>query len=280
MGLLDIFKPTPSISPDEVRELIKNKKPDEYCLLDVRQPVEYEKGHLPGARLIPVSELSKKLGELDHNKPTIAYCRSGSRSRSATGILLGSGFKNVLNMEGGISLYNGIVAAGSPEAGMFCFPESLNTGELAAVAWFLENGTIQFLKGVKDIEFPAIVQELIEIKHSHKNRLRKLYSDLTGKAPAPDFPLSVLGVPAEDIMVGCVKVSSALEWARGKKIYDILELLISLEANTYDLYLKLGRSVKPDEARRLFTILSGEEQHYIEQLSSAFEKTFKSSNGQ
>ena len=48
-------------------------KPEEYQLLDVRQPGEYEKGHLPGAILIPVRELSSRLAELDPAKRTFVY---------------------------------------------------------------------------------------------------------------------------------------------------------------------------------------------------------------
>lgn len=47
--------------------------------------------------------------------------RSGNRSRSAVGILNGAGLDDVFNMERGILAYNGLVAAGSPEAGVFCF---------------------------------------------------------------------------------------------------------------------------------------------------------------
>ena len=62
-----------SMTAEEVREFLKNKNPDEYNLVDVRQPKEYERGHLPGARLIPVGELRDRLGELDPDKPTITY---------------------------------------------------------------------------------------------------------------------------------------------------------------------------------------------------------------
>ena len=61
------------MTAEEVREFLKNKNPDEYNLVDVRQPKEYERGHLPGARLIPVGELRDRLGELDPDKPTITY---------------------------------------------------------------------------------------------------------------------------------------------------------------------------------------------------------------
>jgi rhodanese-related sulfurtransferase len=73
MGVLDYFKPVLSMTAEEVRELLKEKSPDEYNLIDVRQPREYENGHLAGARLIPVGELHQHVQEIDRAKPTITY---------------------------------------------------------------------------------------------------------------------------------------------------------------------------------------------------------------
>nr|NIS61430.1 sulfurtransferase [Pseudomonadota bacterium] len=44
-----------------------------YTLLDVREPEEYEEGHIPGAVLIPLSELPDRLSEIDSQKPVLAY---------------------------------------------------------------------------------------------------------------------------------------------------------------------------------------------------------------
>jgi len=73
MSILDYFKPVPTWSAEKVREFLNQKNSGEYNLVDVRQPDEYEQGHLPGARLIPVGELPNRLAELDPNKPTIVY---------------------------------------------------------------------------------------------------------------------------------------------------------------------------------------------------------------
>ena len=73
MGILDYFKPVSTWSAEKIREFLDEKSPQEYNLVDVRTPQEYEKGHLPGARLIPVGELENRWRELDPNKITIAY---------------------------------------------------------------------------------------------------------------------------------------------------------------------------------------------------------------
>lgn len=62
-----------SMSAEGIREFLKDKNPEEYNLVDVRQPIEYERGHIPGARLIPVGELRDHIQELDPDKPTITY---------------------------------------------------------------------------------------------------------------------------------------------------------------------------------------------------------------
>jgi rhodanese-related sulfurtransferase len=73
MGIRDYFRPVATLAPEKIRSLLDEKKPGEYNLVDVRQPEEYERGHLPGAKLIPVGELEKRLKELDPSKPTISY---------------------------------------------------------------------------------------------------------------------------------------------------------------------------------------------------------------
>ncbi len=73
MGIIDYFKPVSTWPAEKVRDFLDQHKPQEYNLVDVRTPEEYEKEHLPGARLIPVGELESRWKELDPNKLTIAY---------------------------------------------------------------------------------------------------------------------------------------------------------------------------------------------------------------
>ena len=73
MGIMDHFKPVSTWPADMVRAFLKEKTEDEYNLVDVRTPKEYEEGHLPGAQSIPVGELFARLLELDSKKPTIVY---------------------------------------------------------------------------------------------------------------------------------------------------------------------------------------------------------------
>ncbi len=73
MSILNYFKHVSTWSPEKVRRFLKEKDPIEFNLIDVRTPKEYEGGHLPGARLIPLGEMANRLSELDPHKPTIVY---------------------------------------------------------------------------------------------------------------------------------------------------------------------------------------------------------------
>lgn len=65
--------PVANLDAEEARAFMVDHKEGTYTLLDVRQPGEYEKERIPGARLVPLPELSDRLGELDPNRPVIAY---------------------------------------------------------------------------------------------------------------------------------------------------------------------------------------------------------------
>lgn len=67
------FTPATSINTLQARDYIENRPGESYTLLDVRQPSEYRDGHLPGAVLIPLTELSDRAGELDPKKPVLVY---------------------------------------------------------------------------------------------------------------------------------------------------------------------------------------------------------------
>lgn len=73
MSVFDYFKPVPTWPAQKVREFLSQESQEEYNLVDVREPKEYEQDHLPGAQLIPVGELPNRLAELDPTKPTIVY---------------------------------------------------------------------------------------------------------------------------------------------------------------------------------------------------------------
>lgn len=199
------------------------------------------------------------------------------RSRAAASILTGAGFKEVHSMEGGIRAWQGLVGGGIPESGMAHFSSATRSEEMIALAWLLEDGTFKFYeslaKTMRDQETKGIFQNLKRSEENHKTTLWKMYEEISGRPPTPEFPDTVIyREPRGDVMEGGMSVSAALKWSEGKELKDILELSISLESNSYDLYLKMERKVEGHNAKQVFKALSEEEKKHLEQLTSLFNK--------
>ena len=101
------------IEVTEVKE--KLDRGDAFVLIDVREPHEYQICNIPAARLIPLGEVGKRLGELDPEADIVIHCKSGMRSARACGILKAAGFKHVRNMKGGILAWSDRVDRSVPK---------------------------------------------------------------------------------------------------------------------------------------------------------------------
>jgi sulfur-carrier protein adenylyltransferase/sulfurtransferase len=71
-------------------------------IIDVREPYEWAIGHIPGARLVPLSNIAEEIPRLDKRRETILYCKVGGRSLSAAQQLAKAGVSEVRNLKGGI----------------------------------------------------------------------------------------------------------------------------------------------------------------------------------
>ena len=101
----------PSMQPKDFAENIKSEN---VVVLDVRTPEEYKEGHIKGATLANWQDPEKfKEGtsKLDKNKPVYVYCKAGVRGEKAADWLTQNGFKEVVNLEGGIQSW---IDAGKP----------------------------------------------------------------------------------------------------------------------------------------------------------------------
>jgi rhodanese-related sulfurtransferase len=93
------------VEPFELHQMLQSDGEERPVVVDVREPWEYKQGHVPGSILIPLGQLSARLGELDPEKPVAVICASGSRSQSAAALLGQKGFKTVYNVSGGTSAW-------------------------------------------------------------------------------------------------------------------------------------------------------------------------------
>jgi rhodanese-related sulfurtransferase len=85
-------------------------------MLDVREPVEWDEFHMPGATLIPLGQLANRVHELPRDQEIVVVCRSGNRSLEGRDILVRAGFENVTSMSGGMNEWRsrGLPVASNP----------------------------------------------------------------------------------------------------------------------------------------------------------------------
>jgi adenylyltransferase/sulfurtransferase len=90
----------PEITVEELKARIDSK--EKFVLLDVREPFEWDIARIEGAKLIPLGELTSRLGELNPADEIVVQCKSGGRSGRAVEFLQQNGFSRVSNLAGGI----------------------------------------------------------------------------------------------------------------------------------------------------------------------------------
>ena len=88
-------------TPEELQHYLQSCQDTPY-LLDVREPWEFAYCQITGSELIPMGQLPAKVPELDKNRETVVICHHGIRSRHAAYYLESIGFKNIINLEGGV----------------------------------------------------------------------------------------------------------------------------------------------------------------------------------
>lgn len=76
-------------------------------LIDVREPKEFDGGHILGARNIPLSQLNHRMKELRPDKPVYLYCQSGSRTGRAALTLYKKGYHDLSQLKGGYKQWTG-----------------------------------------------------------------------------------------------------------------------------------------------------------------------------
>jgi rubrerythrin len=199
------------------------------------------------------------------------------RSRAAAATLLSAGFKEVYSMEGGINSWKGLTAEGPPESGMAYFPEASKPEELIALAWLLEDGSRKFYSSLAglltDHEAKGLFADLTAAEERHQASLLDLHKAGSNVTSDSGFPGAAISSGNEgDVMEGGIRVSEALHWAGGKSLTETVEFALSLETNSYDLYVKMGRRMQDRRSAQVFHVLCGEEKLHLERLSSLLEK--------
>ncbi|WP_372683580.1 rhodanese-like domain-containing protein, partial [Desulfosarcina sp.] len=241
MNWRQFLTPVTSIDTDQAKSYLADKKVEEVTILDVRQPAEYASGHIPGAVLAPLPELTDHMPQMDRDKPVMVYCASGGRSRMAAQLLSGQGFTAIINVAGGFNAWTSEAAFLGEEKGLALFDGVSSVENALAVAYSLEAGLKEFYDtmAVKVDSEPArqLFHQLSQIEVKHQDRILEQYAELTGKAVARE---TFEARQVSEVLEGGLTTEeyANLLMPAYDTVQEVIELAMSIEAQALDLYLR------------------------------------------
>lgn len=267
--------PVKSMDVDEAKEYMSGHKEGTYTILDVRQPWEYEKEHITGAKLIPLPQLSEKIGELDPEKSTIVNCAVGGRSRVAAQLLSGQGFKEVYNLKGGILAWKGRKATGPVESGMLFLKGDESAEDIIVLAYGMEEGLRKFYISMaekfKGQESADTLGKLASIEDTHKQKLLEIYKRLdTSVKDRETFELKIVsqamegGLTTEEFIN---QYRPVLETVRG-----VLTMAITVETQALDLYMRYAERMRDEKSKTVLYNIAEEEKIHLKELGKLLDK--------
>jgi rhodanese-related sulfurtransferase/rubrerythrin len=273
MNWKSLLKPANNLNAEEAREFMASRSDEDYQLLDVRQPKEYESEHLPGARLIPLKQLAEGLKDLDEGKPVLVYCAVGGRSRAAAQFLAGQGFNEVYNISGGIKKWQGLNASGPETQGLELIDVNADFESSLTLSYALEDGLQQFYarlaEKVEDPEQQKLLERLAGFEDKHKAWLAEEYNHLHADQPTPPVPSA-----EQATMEGGRSVSQFLERVRPEflTMTDIFDMAMMFETQAMDLYGRLANQASDASTADLFRRLVDEEKMHLGYLEKEFDR--------
>lgn len=264
MKWTSLFTKTPDISATKAKEYLKEHPQTSLQLVDVRQPKEYQKQHIPGAILLPLNELNQRLPELNPELPTIVYCRSGVRSKAGCQILRDNNFSDVQNLNGGILQWNGATAFGGENFGLdFFIQGTYNNG--FEIAYHLEKGLQQFYtllaENAGSTEIKNVLNKMAQMEEGHM-ALLIAQSKIAGLHINTSFETA-------GVIEGGLSINQ-LQDAFGDNLETeeaVIQLAMMFESQAWDLYSRLSRKSADEEQQDFYRKMAGEEQKHLDKLT-------------
>jgi sulfur-carrier protein adenylyltransferase/sulfurtransferase len=275
MELKKLFTPVSSLDAAEAKAFMARRREGEYTLLDVRQPGEYEDSHLPGAKLMPLPQLSDSYQELDPEQPALVYCAIGGRSRVAAQMLSGWGFKEVYNLAGGIKAFRGHKATGPQELNLDLVRGDETPAEIIILAYGMEKALQLFYETLAqqslDRDLQDLFGKLAQVEVRHEARLFEAYGRVApGGQDLAAFEAAIVPKALE----GGFDARQFLETNKAhlQAAPEVIDLAMMLETQALDLYLRFADQSGQPQTREVLYALAGEEKAHLASLGRLLEE--------
>ncbi|MBU3916330.1 sulfurtransferase [bacterium] len=269
-----------SMSVEEAKSYLGSHSSDSFQLVDVRQPEEYAKRHLPGAILLPLSDLTAGQGTLDMKKPVLVYCRSGNRSLAAAQWLNSQDFSDVWNIEGGIQTWQGEVAFGHYTLNLNLLNPEAEFPDAISMAYAMEEGLQQFYsmlaRETKYEMYKKLYRKLAAFEVEHKRELSKMYSLTQGK----ELIQKEFEEHQGQILEGGGYADKTLikTLATTESPYDVFSLAAAFETQALDFYARLSAHAVRPEVKKFFLEMADAEKKHLAIVSKEMDAYIEKEN--
>lgn len=265
-------EPTPkNLSSEALRAFMAGRNESDYLLVDVRQPGEYEAGHIPGAFLLPLSELESTLFKLPADRDLIFYCRSGARSQAAASLAAEAEVteRGIFNLEGGILAWNGKKLADFPRVQVF--EKKGGLASLLYTAMDLEKGAWRFYRTAVEkaagLPLEKTLSKLAAEESAHAKAVYKHWAPIRQTHEAFEDLFETL---SGDILEGGETLDSALarlEAISGAPCLDLVEMALAIEYAAYDLYRNVAEKSEDSGVKSALLSIAQAEKGHMRVLS-------------
>ncbi|UCD82633.1 MAG: sulfurtransferase [Desulfobacterales bacterium] len=255
-----------NLTSEEFDEYLKHHRENDYLVIDVRQESEYELGHIPGAKLIPLVEVETRLFSLPADRDLIFYCQNGGRSQWAASLAGESEVsqKTVFNLMGGLLNWQGPILTGYPKVQIFDKDQDLE--HLLTTAMNLEKGAWRFYRFASDKynddPIGRTFEQISIAEKGHATLIYRFWQKFKTSPPPFDQLYHRL---AGDILEGGQSFEEAckvLEATVNRSCAAMIDLALVIEYTAFDLYRTMAERTADSEARETFlTVAQAEKAH-------------------
>ena len=275
MNWRQFLTPVKSIDTEAARAFLAERPAGDVTIIDVRQPAEYASGHIPGAVLIPLPELTDRIDRIDRTRPVLVYCGSGGRSRMAAQLLADADFSEIINVAGGFNAWTSGVAFLGEEKGLALFEDVASVEAALVVAYSLEAGLKAFYDDmagrVESAPARQLFHQLSQIEVKHQDRILEQYAAATGtRVTRETFEAQKLPAVVEGGLT--TEEYANLLMPAFDSLADTIELAMSIEAQALDLYLRAARKATDETARQALVRIADEEKSHLARLGRLMEE--------
>jgi rubrerythrin/rhodanese-related sulfurtransferase len=260
-----------NLTGEEFDEYLKNHNEKDFLVIDVRQESEYELGHIPGAKLMPLAEVETRLFSLPADRDLIFYCHNGGRSQWAASLAGESEVsqKAIYNLMGGLLNWKGTTLAGYPKVRIFDKEQELD--RLLSAAMDLEKGAWRFYRFASDKYNDHLIARTFEqIAVAEKGHAMLIYRFWQKfEISPPPFDQYYQGLAGE-LLEGGQSLEEAcgkLEVEAGRSCSAMVELALNIEYSAFDLYRVMAERTSDSEARETFLALAQAEKAHMRALA-------------